>query len=268
MPELPDVENFRRYLQSHALRRRIIDIEVRDDRILHRITAAHLKRALRGRSFERARRHGKHLFAALDDGNWLTMHFGMTGRLAFFKRSEDDPKLDRLRFDFEDGSHLAFVDQRLLGEIGMIEDPDTFIAAEGLGPDAIDPKFGEAAFVALMASRKGQIKPALMDQHLLAGIGNIYSDEILFQARLHPAMPVPDASPAQLKALYRAIRNVLKVAIDKGAGSEELTERLPPSYLLRHREKGARCPRCGGPIATVKFSGRTTYLCPRCQPKP
>lgn len=268
MPELPDVENFRRYLNATALHKTIAGVTVGSTKILRGISARAIGSALRGRRMERTRRHGKHLFVALDNGRWLTLHFGMSGRLTYFKDMKDDPPDDRLRFDFDNGAHLAYQNRRLLGRVGLADDPDAFIADEGLGPDATDSSLDEAAFVTLLAGRRGQIKPALMDQHLLAGIGNIYSDEILFQARLHPASLVRDLARSRLRTLYKSMRTVLDVAIDRGAGSEELVRRLPSSYLLPHREEGAKCPRCGGKIETVKASGRTAYYCPRCQPAP
>jgi formamidopyrimidine-DNA glycosylase len=117
-----------------------------------------------------------------------------------------------------------------------------------------------------MADGRGAIKAALMNQSRLAGIGNVFSDEILFQARLHPMTPVGKLDDKDIARLYRTMRRVLKVAIDKGAGAEDLPERLPKSFLLRQRQAGAKCPRCGGEIRTMKANGRTAYYCPRCQP--
>ena len=268
MPELPDVENYRRYLNATALHKRIQNVEVSSTKILRGISSLGLKRALRSRRMERTRRHGKHLLVALDDGMWLTLHFGMTGRLAYFKSLDDDPEHDRLRLDFDNGYHLAFDNQRLFGRVGLVPGADAFIAAEQLGPDAMDSHLDRNAFLKLMKGRKGRIKAALMDQTLLAGIGNIYSDEILFQAHLHPQNLVQNLSDKELSALYRTIRKVLKAAIERRAGSEELLDRLPATYLLPHRKKGERCPRCGGTIKTLRVAGRTAYYCPRCQPNP
>jgi formamidopyrimidine-DNA glycosylase len=116
-----------------------------------------------------------------------------------------------------------------------------------------------------LSKRRGEIKAALMDQSLLAGIGNVYSDEILFQARLHPKTPAEKLDNKQIDAMYRVMRRVLKTAISKGAGSAELFRRAPRTYLLRHRENGAPCPRCGGKVKATKAAGRTAYYCPKCQ---
>lgn len=268
MPELPDVESFKRYLDATSLHKKIESVRVTNAKVLRGVSGTMLKKTLPGHSFEETRRHGKHLFAALDDGRWLRLHFGMTGRLAYFKDLDDDPAHDRVRFDFVNGYHLAFDDQRLFGQVGLIEDPDAFIAAQGLGPDAMDESFDRSAFIERMQNRKGGIKSALMDQSFLAGIGNLYADEILFQAKLHPNASVQNLDPKALGNLYTTMRRVLRVAVDRGAGSEELVDKLPRSYLLPNREAGRDCPRCGGSIKAIKAAGRTTYLCPRCQRKP
>jgi len=116
-----------------------------------------------------------------------------------------------------------------------------------------------------MKARKGHLKSVLMNQTLLAGIGNIYSDEILFQAHLHPKTLVQHLSDKELLALYRTMHRVLKVAVERGAGSEALLDRIPATYLLLHRKEGESCPRCGAAIKTLKLASRTAYYCPRCQ---
>jgi formamidopyrimidine-DNA glycosylase len=265
MPELPDVENFKRYLDRTARHKKIAHVEVRAGRMLQKISGRELARALTHRKIMRSRRHGKHLFAGLDDGHWLALHFGMTGFLAYFKDLGDDPAHDRLRLDFANGWHLAFINQRKFGKLQLIDDPNEFIVEGNLGPDALDRAVSVKKFRELLSGRRGELKAALMDQSLLAGIGNIYSDEILFQARLHPRTHVEDLDKSQIGKLHRVMRRVLKTAIKKGAGSDALFERAPRSYLLRHRESGATCPRCGGKVRTMKAAGRTAYYCPICQ---
>ncbi|MGH6899203.1 MAG: Fpg/Nei family DNA glycosylase [Geminicoccaceae bacterium] len=268
MPELPDVEIYRRYLDEHALRQRIAHVAVGDARILGDLSARAFVARLRGNRFEASRRHGKHLLVRLGHGGWLTLHFGMTGNLVYFRGGEDDPPYDRVRFDFAGGAHLAYVNRRMLGRVGLTDDADAFIRAEALGPDALDPGFDLAAFTAAVAGRRRDIKSVLMDQALLAGIGNIYADEILFQARLHPKAPMTSLDDRQRALLFEQIKAVLRTAIARGAGAEQFLERLPDDHLLPHRDKGGRCPRCGAALATLKAAGRTSYFCPRCQPEP
>ena len=266
MPELPDVENFKRYLDRRVRNKKIAHVEVSASRrMLEHVSGRQLARALTRHKITRSRRHGKHLFARIDKGPWLTFHFGMTGYFDYFKKPEDDPKHDHLRLDFRKNGHLAFVDPRKFGKLGLVNSPDDLIAAQKLGPDALGKKLTAKKFRALMSKRQGEVKAALMDQSLIAGIGNVYSDEILFQARLHPKTPVEKLDARQIGKLHSAMRRVLKMAIRKGAGSDELFERAPASYLLRHREDGAKCPRCGGKVRTLKAAGRTAYYCPKCQ---
>lgn len=268
MPELPDVENFRRYLERTALHKKITDIEVSNNKVLHGISADRLRKGLKGRQIEETRRHGKHLLVRLDNGSWVTFHFGMTGRFAAFRKPEDEPRHDRIRFDFVGDDHLAFVDQRLFGEVGLVDDADGFVQQRELGQDALDPALDENVFREMVRKHRGSVKSLLMNQKVIAGIGNEYSDEILFQAGLHPETRTNDLQAGQIAKLYRRMKKVLNAAIDRGAGSEDFLERLPSEFLLPRREEGAQCPVCETPIRTAKISGRTAYYCPRCQSVP
>jgi formamidopyrimidine-DNA glycosylase len=268
MPELPDVELYKRYLDEHALHQTIGRVAVNDARILGEVPARAFIKRLTGNRFEQTRRHGKHLLVRLRRDGWLTLHFGMTGDLVYFRDEADDPRYDRVRFDFKGRGHLAYVNRRMLGRVGLADDADAFIRGEELGPDALDPAFDQAAFAQAIAGRRRDVKSVLMDQALIAGVGNIYADEILFQARLHPHTPVTSLDERHRAELFGQLKKVLERAIACGAGAEQSLERLPEGYLLPHREKGGRCPRCGDPIATLKAAGRTSYYCPRCQPAP
>ncbi len=268
MPELPDVELYRRYLDQHALRQTVERVAVNDARILGQLSARAFSARLTGNRFEDTRRHGKHLLVRLQRGGWLTLHFGMTGDLVYFQHEADDPPYDRIRFDFTGGGHLAYVNRRMLGRVGLADDAEAFIRGEELGPDALDPAFDLAAFAKAIEGRRRDVKSVLMDQALIAGVGNIYADEILFQARLHPHTPVTSLDERQRAELFRQLRQVLEKAIACGAGAEQAVERLPDDFLLPHREKQGKCPRCGGSIATLKAAGRTSYYCPRCQRPP
>jgi formamidopyrimidine-DNA glycosylase len=266
MPELPDVELYKRRLDGHALHRKIAGVVVNDARILGDLKQAQFVARLKGNQLERSRRHGKHLLVRLARDGWLTLHFGMTGDLRYVEPSKAEVPYDRVRFEFEDGA-LVYVNRRMLGRVGLTDDADAFIAAEELGPDALDPTFDLAALSAALDGRR-EVKAALMDQSVVAGIGNIYADEILFQARLHPKTPGQTLSKAKRRALFGKIREVLETAIDTGAGAEQLLERLPKNYLLPQRRDGGVCPRCHKKLATLKAAGRTSYYCPHHQPEP
>jgi len=265
MPELPDVEYFKGLIERHALGKNIVRAEVSDARILATLSARTLSRRIEGARLVTARRHGKHLMAKVDKGGWLTFHFGLTGGLHFFRNLDALPPFTRVRFDFADGGHLGYSNKRMIGHVGLVEDAADFIAAEKLGPDALDPRLDFPAFKAAIARTKRDIKSALMDQGLIAGIGNIYSDEILFQAGVHPKTRVDKLDAGRLNLIYRKTRSVLETAIERGTGSEQFTARAPKGSLLPERKKGGCCPRCGDFLKTLKVSSRTAYYCARCQ---
>ena len=266
MPELPDVELYRRTLDRHALRQKIARVVVSDARILGDLAEKDFAARLEGNRLQSSRRHGKHLLVQLGRGGWLTMHFGMTGSLEYVEPAGEDVPYGRVRLDFKGGS-LAYVNRRMLGRVGLADEADAFVAAEELGPDALEPAFDLAALSAALDGRR-EVKAVLMDQSLVAGIGNLYADEILFQARLHPRTPGRTLGKAKRRQLFEKIKAVLQTAIDCGAGAEQLVERLPKGWLLPQRHEGGTCPRCGRKLATLKAAGRTGYYCPRCQPEP
>jgi formamidopyrimidine-DNA glycosylase len=261
MPELPDVEVFRRYVNSTSLHQKIESVEVRNGKILGGVSARKLQSTLRGRTFESSRRHGKNLFVGLDGGGWLLMHFGMTGRLKYFKDMDQDPPHDRCLISFENHYHLAFDDQRMFGKMDLVEDPEKFVREKKLGPDPLE--LDSVSFRERFKGRKASVKSALMNQQVVAGVGNIYSDEILFQAHLYPGTRIERLDDAALEKLFEETRRVLKTAIERGANPQE----LPDHFLLSHRFEGEKCPRGNGGIRKIKAAGRTAYYCPACQPK-
>lgn len=265
MPELPDVEIFKRRLARQGLRKTIDRVVVSDSRILGKLTAQGLRRRLSGRKFLSVRRHGKHLLARLEGEGWLTMHFGMSGGLQFFKAADAEPPFTRVRLDFSRDGHLAYTNKRMIGRIGLANDAKDFIAQERLGPDALGRNFTFAALKRAAAGNQRTVKSVLMDQEIVAGIGNIYSDEILFHARIDPRRPIGALDAAQLRRLYRSIRISLKTAISHGAGSEQFTERMPRGSFLPARKKGGTCPRCARPLKISTLGGRTAYFCVYCQ---
>jgi len=256
MPELPEVEIYARYFARHALRQRIARVRVLDERILGAVRKEVFARALRGRAFTRVRRHGKHLFADAG-GTWLHLHFGMTGDLGYYR--DDPPRFARVVFDFDNGAHLAFEDMRLFGVADTIDDPDAFIRLHALGPDPLDLRLAE--FRRLIAKRRGATKSLLMSQDVIAGIGNLYADETLFQSAIAPRRPVDRLTSAEIRTIFTTMRKILLTVIER----HERGDDHPPRYLIHHREEGARCPRCGGTIVKSVVFGRTTYSCTRHQ---
>src|SRR5437763_11651576 len=162
MPELPEVETYARYFAGHALRQRIARVDVRDERILA-VRKEDLARALRGREFTQVRRHGKHLFASAGR-QWLHLHFGMSGDLAYYRDAAEEPRFARVVFDFANGAHLAFEDMRLFGVVDLTPSPEVYIDEHCLGPDPLDPSFPLARFREIAGGRRGAIKSLLMSQ--------------------------------------------------------------------------------------------------------
>lgn len=257
MPELPEVELYARYFAQHALRQRIAMVRVLDERILGEVRREQFVRALRGHAFTRVRRHGKHFFA--DAGSvWLHLHFGMTGDLSYY-RDDAPPRFARVIFDFDGGAHLAYDDMRLFGVVDVTGDPDAFIAEHRLGPDPLALSLG--GFRKIFANRRGAVKSLLMSQEIIAGIGNLYADETLFQAAIAPRRPADRLTPAEVKTVFTTMRKILRTTIERKARGED----YPPPYLIHRRDEGARCPRCGGMIRKSVVFGRTTYACARHQ---
>lgn len=258
VPELPDVEVFRRYLNSTALHQEITGVDVEGTRVLNGVTPASLSRSLKGRSIESTSRHGKYLLAELDSGRALVLHFGMTGRLEYYKDGEP-PKHARVVLEFKNGYRLAYVCQRKLGKVSLTRGREALAEERGLGPDAMEVSRGE--FLERVGSKKGSVKAVLMDQSAVAGVGNIYADEVLFQAGVDPRTKVGDLVEVDLRKIYSKMKEVLKVAIK----SRVDPERFPGSYLLPQRGAGGKCPGCSGELEKIRVSGRATYLCPKCQ---
>jgi len=259
MPELPEVEMARRYLVATSLFQTIRATEVKDGRILAKVSADRLVEALAGRQFLCALRHGKRLFLKLHDSLWLTLHLGLTGSLIYLESGTEVPRHTRLQVSFDNGHNLAFDDPRIFGEVGLTESPEAFLVERKIGPDAL--QLGREEFLEIMSGRKGLIKPALLNQSLIAGLGNLYADEALFQAGICPKTRGLD--DVQLHSLFFWIQEVLRTALATHAD----LEKLPDSYLLAHRHKGGTCPRDGAHLLHEKIGGRTSYFCPVHQKK-
>ena len=265
MPELPDVEGFKRVLARNALHKPIEAVIVRDARILGKLSVRTFASRLRDAKLAAARRHGKHLMAKIDRGGWMTLRFGMTGALYFAKNRDEEPPFTRVLLDFTRDGYLAYTNKRMIGRVGLVEDADDLISDEKLRLDTLDRRFDLDAFTSVVRGIKRDVKSVLMNQEIIAGIGNIYSDEILFQACISPTERIDTLSPPRFKRLFLQIRESLKTAIARGAGSEQFGERMPKGSLLPNRSKGGRCPRCKSPLKVFKGGGRTAYCCPRCQ---
>ncbi|WP_028980984.1 Fpg/Nei family DNA glycosylase [Sporocytophaga myxococcoides] len=259
MPELPDVSIFRDYFDKTTLNKKIERVEVFEKRILKGISEKELNKTLKGKSFKNSDRYGKHLFTEIGPETGLDIHFGMTGDLELIDDLSKIPPYTRLLFIFQDGEGLAFEDQRKFGHISLVRSLDDLISQNNLGKDALNIKSEE--FHDIIHKRKGKIKSILMDQSLISGIGNVYADEILFQAGIHPESKGSRIPEDKIKKLFSTMNKVLKTAIKYEAHRED----FPTKFLINHRRENEDCPSKCGKINVIKINGRTTYFCEACQ---
>ena len=255
MPELPENEAQRLTLERECLNRTIEAVELGSDTEYIELPGDNARKRLVGHQFTQTRRHGKNIFAGSKTGPWMTVHLGMTGRLVPFDAPDEAPEYTKLLIIFEGDRRLAFRCPRKLGHVRIIDDVDEYIAGEDLGPDALE--IDKASFLEALGTTRSAIKSALMKQERIAGIGNLWSDEILFQTEIHPETRADELCEAALGKMHTAMRRILHGVID----TEAHYSQLPRKWLIRHREKGAECRRCGGEIATTKVGGRTAYFC-------
>ncbi|MCG7843965.1 MAG: hypothetical protein MIO90_00870 [Methanomassiliicoccales archaeon] len=256
MPELPEVEMAKRFVEGRALGRTLVRLEVLDRRMLGGGTEDDMH-DLEGQRLQTVERHGKNLFLNFGKGV-LHVHLGMSGSVLFCKDRYHHSSHERLRLNLDRGV-LLLDDPRRFGRFGWAPSMADFVAMKGLGPDALT--ITEREFVERLTRKKSAIKAVLLDQHVLAGLGNLYVDEVLFQMGICPRTPASVVPQEVLEGLWRAVGDVL----DASLKAETDFQNLPRGYLLRQREKGGMCPRCGHALSSTMVGGRTTIFCPNCQ---
>ena len=279
MPELPEVEVVRRGLAKWVAGRRVAAVEVAHPRAVRRHLAgpADFTAALTGRTILTARRRGKYLWLPLDSGDAVLAHLGMSGQLLVEPADAVDETHLRVRIAFGDGDpELRFVDQRTFGglsfEIGGADVPEPI---RHIARDPLDPEFDDAAFIAALRRKHTALKRALLDQSLLSGIGNIYADEALWRAKLHALRPTETMRRPEIGRLLAAVRAVLADALGAGGTSFDslyVNVNGESGYFDRSLDVYGRrdlpCHRCGTPIRRDAFMNRSSFSCPRCQPRP
>jgi formamidopyrimidine-DNA glycosylase len=287
VPELPEVETVCRQLEPEVEGGLIEWLEVLDARWCRPVAPAELEAAVAGATIEGLGRRGKYLLLALSGERTLVMHLRMTGNLVLV---EGEEKLDpsegrrlyeaerstserhlRARFRLDDGRQLWFTDPRRFGEAFLIDDGDLDARFAKLGVEPLSDEFTPEVLGKMAAGRTAPLKSFLLDQSSVAGVGNIYADEALFRARLHPLSPAGSMKPQHLDALRDAVVAALEAGIEGGGASiddyrdgrgEKGT--MQDEFLVHTRE-GEPCPRCDGTIVRIIVSGRSTYYCPSCQ---
>jgi formamidopyrimidine-DNA glycosylase len=282
MPELPEVETVARDLQRHLPGATIAGVDVRWPRTLRSEDPDAFRAAVVGRTIEAVGRRAKLVVIELGDSLALTIHLKMTGQLFVVPPATPADPFVRVTLELADGRQLRFRDIRKFGRIGLathdvsVGDLVGELGAKsfrGFGPEPLDPLFTAAAFRRRLRARRGRLKPLLMDQAFLAGVGNIYADEALWAARLHPLRSAGSLRSSDEGRLYRELRRILGEAVDRrGSSIDDYTapdgDGSMQERLLVYGQAGAPCPRCGHAIRRLVVGGRSTHLCTFCQRLP
>ena len=273
MPELPEVETIRRQLAPALEGRRLKHIVVIDPRWSDPAPPEAISDALDGRTIERLGRRGKYLIMSFEDDIHLVMHLRMTGNLLL---TDEEPNHTRVRMELDDGQKLLFVDVRRFGTGDVLLGSDALAEyfASRLGVEPLSTDFTAEALRDQARGRKQPVKAFLLNQERVAGVGNIYADEALFRAKIHPLRPVGTLRTPQIAALHDGVVESLNAGIDaKGASIDDYrhVDGALGSFqerFLVHLRAGEPCVRCGTTIQKMRAAGRGTYICPRCQRRP
>lgn len=269
MPELPEVETYIREIAGDLQGREVRGGEILWPRTVAEPSPDAFLHGMRGRRFERFGRRGKYMLLGLDNDQSLIVHLRMTGELRV--ESSDLPleKHTRLVLDLDEGLRLRFSDQRKFGRLWLVTDTQSVL--HRLGPEPLDADFTPAVLAAALTGRRASIKAMLLDQSIVAGVGNIYADEALFLAHIRPTRTGESLSAPEVAALRQAVQDVLALGIEMRGSS--LQNYTPPtgekgSFQDLHkvfRRTGQPCPVCGHPIERIKLVQRSTHFCPHCQ---
>jgi formamidopyrimidine-DNA glycosylase len=278
VPELPEVEVVRRGLEAHIVDRQIVGVDVLAPRSVRRHLAGpeDLADRLAGRTITGVMRRGKYLWLPLDHGDAILAHLGMSGQLLVQPAAAPVARHLRVVLRLSDGLELRFCDQRMFGGLS-VSDGGALLPKEiaHIGRDPLDPEFDEEGWRSALRRRRTGIKRALLDQTLASGIGNIYADEALWHARLHFARPTATMRRPEAVRLLDAVRRVMVTALGEGGTSFDAlyvdvdgrSGYFDRSLRVYGRD-GEPCPRCGTPIRRDRFMNRSSFSCPRCQPRP
>jgi formamidopyrimidine-DNA glycosylase len=268
MPELPEVETIKNELAPWVVGQSFTKVTILDDKLVCGCSAKEMRRGLVRQKIENLERRGKYLIFHLSNGRSLIIHLRMTGSLLL--NPEEVERYARAVFHLSNGYRLVFRDRRRLGLIWLVDNADTVVCK--LGPEPLDKRFTAGVLQQRLTRHYIPVKAALLDQCIVAGIGNMYADEALFAAGIHPLRKADDLSPAEVRTLHNNIRKVLRAAISNKGASVDTYVRPEGElgtahfdFKVAHRG-GEPCPICGCTIERVPVQNRGTYFCPRCQP--
>ncbi len=267
MPELPEVETIKRELSPYITGRRFTDIDIRDAKPIKKPAVNEFRRQLTGRTVTSLERRGKYLIFRLSSGFVLVIHLKMTGSLLLNPKQTNH--YARVIFHLDNGSQVVFTDRRRLGAIWLV--PSEGVVIRKMGPEPLESSFTADSLAEHLGRRQAPIKAVLLDQGFIAGIGNMYADEALFAARIHPLRKANSLSPEEIRNLHRAIIDILQSAIDSKGASIDTYVRpdgtlgtAHDNFRVAHRG-GQPCPVCGTTIERLAIRNRGSYFCPHCQ---
>ena len=271
MPELPEVEHVARQLQTELVASRIVSARVSWARSIRGMDAREFEARVAGQAVTRVGRRGKHLLLYLDGGDVLVVHRRMSGNLYLSPPAPEDP-YTRVSFLLGDGRRLLYSDPRKFGRLALVSEPELVAEFASLGPEPLAPEFTPTVLAERRARTNRAIKAALLDQTVVAGLGNIYADEALFRAGIHPLRPANGLTTEEVVALHSGIQGALTAGIAHGGTTfgryrdayNEAGTNL--DYLDVYRRTGQPCRRCGTPIQRIVVAQRGTHFCPQCQP--
>jgi len=268
MPELPEVETIRRDLARDVKGKKVKDVEILNSKVIKQPSPAEFTRRIKGVAFKAFLRRAKVLAAQLSNGDYLVVHLRMTGQLIYSAQREEKA---RVIFVLSDGKYLNFNDQRLFAELRIVSDWQKLKFVQSLGPEPLAAEFTLAKFKQMIAKKKTKIKPLLLDQTFIAGIGNLYAQEALFLAGILPARPANKLKDKEIKKLHATIQKVLREGIrSRGSSIDNYVNGRgnPGAYHLRlkvYGREGKPCVKCKTKIKKINLGGRGTCFCPKCQ---
>jgi formamidopyrimidine-DNA glycosylase len=266
MPELPEVETIKTDLHKLIIGKKIMRVNIYNPKVIRQPSPAVFKKSLEGQTIKQLLRRGKLLILELSNGKFLTVHLKMTGQLVI----PGGAKSSRVSFNLSGGMILDFNDQRLFGELRLVDDWKKLPFIQRLGPEPFDLTYPD--FKQMILKKKTTIKPLLLDQSFISGIGNIYAAEILFHAKINPQRSAQSLTEKEKQALYRQMQRVLKSAIKHGGSSVDDYVRVSGrngQYGRLHKvynRQGKPCLVCAKPVERISQGGRGTYFCSHCQP--
>jgi len=282
MPELPEVETIRRGLQRKIKNKQIKDIVVNIDKIVKKPSLGEFITKIKGKKIKEVDRRGKYIIIHLDSKDKLIVHLGMTGLLIYpynenskeISEGKIKAKHNHLVFTFTDDTQLVFNDVRRFGKIFLVSNIDEIESISKLGIEPLEDYFTEEVFIQVLnKKKKGKIKPFLMNQKFITGLGNIYANEVLFRSNIHPLRLISSLNKKEIKSLYQQIKLVLSEAVEL-RGSTVADEAYRDTdgekgefvkKLQVYGRKGEPCIKCGHPIEVVRIEGRSSFICPQCQ---